>query len=165
MWETRVRSLGREDLLEKEMATHSSTLAWKIPWMEEPGRLQAMGSQRVRHDWATSMSCHSWSARNCHLSSNGLQVVTFWNFCLHVNLPILPPPHSPQSESYTCPEVPKDVAGSSQWLVSLPWATTDYHYHQEAETLVAACQSSSFATRKENTPNIFQVNHCGSLQW
>ena len=50
MWETWVRSLGREDPLEKEMATHSSILAWKIPWMEEPGRLQSMGSQRVRHD-------------------------------------------------------------------------------------------------------------------
>ena len=44
------RSLGREDLLEKEMATYSSTLAWEIPWMEEPGRLQSMGSQRVGHD-------------------------------------------------------------------------------------------------------------------
>ena len=43
-------TLGREDLLEKEMATHSSILAWKIPWMEEPGRLQSMGSQRVGHD-------------------------------------------------------------------------------------------------------------------
>ena len=50
MRETQVRSLGWEDTLEKEMATHSSTLAWKIPWMEEPGRLQSMGSQRVRHD-------------------------------------------------------------------------------------------------------------------
>ena len=50
MWETRVRSLGQEDLLEKEMATHSSTLAWKIPWTEEPGELQAMGLQRVGHD-------------------------------------------------------------------------------------------------------------------
>ena len=49
MWETWVQSLGREDLLEKEMATHSSILAWKIPWMEEPGRLQSMGSQRVGH--------------------------------------------------------------------------------------------------------------------
>ena len=47
MWETWVRSLGQEDLLEKEMATHSSILAWKIPWMEEPGRLQSMGWQRV----------------------------------------------------------------------------------------------------------------------
>ena len=50
MWETGVRSLGWEDLLGKEMATHSSTLAWKIPWMEEHGRLQSMGSQRVGHD-------------------------------------------------------------------------------------------------------------------
>ena len=50
MWETRVRSLGREDPLEKEMAIHSSTIAWKIPWTEEPGRLQLMGLQRVRHD-------------------------------------------------------------------------------------------------------------------
>ena len=50
MWETWVRSLGREDPLEKEMATHSSILAWKIPWMEESGRLQSMGLQRVRHD-------------------------------------------------------------------------------------------------------------------
>ena len=48
--ETWVQSLGWEDSLEKEMATHSSTLAWKIPWTEEPGRLQSMGSQRVRHD-------------------------------------------------------------------------------------------------------------------
>ena len=55
MWETLVRSLGREDPLEKEMATHSSTLAWRIPWREEPGRLQSMGSQRVRHDWVTSL--------------------------------------------------------------------------------------------------------------
>ena len=53
MWETRVRSLGWEDPLEKEMAAHSSTPAWKIPWIEEPGGLQAMGSQRVRHDWVT----------------------------------------------------------------------------------------------------------------
>ena len=50
MQETWVQSLGQEDALEKEMTTHSSTLAWKIPWMEEPGRLQTMGSQRVRHD-------------------------------------------------------------------------------------------------------------------
>ena len=50
VWETRVQSLGQEDLLEKEMATHSSILAWKIPWMEEPGRLQSMESQRVGHD-------------------------------------------------------------------------------------------------------------------
>ena len=50
MWETWVQCLGREDLLEKEMATHSSILAWKIPWMEEPVGLQFMGSRRVGHD-------------------------------------------------------------------------------------------------------------------
>ena len=50
MWETWVRSLVREDPLEKAMATHSSTLAWKIPWAEEPGGLQPMGSQRAGHD-------------------------------------------------------------------------------------------------------------------
>ena len=49
-WETRVQSLGREDPLEKEMANHSSTLAWKIPWTEEPDRLQSMGWQRVGHN-------------------------------------------------------------------------------------------------------------------
>ena len=54
MRETWVRFLGQEDPLEKGMAIHSSTLAWKIAWMEEPDRLQSMGSQRVRHDWATS---------------------------------------------------------------------------------------------------------------
>ena len=55
MQETWVWSLGQEDCLEKEMATHSSTLAWKIPWTKEPGRLQSMGSQRIRHDWVTSL--------------------------------------------------------------------------------------------------------------
>ena len=56
MQETQVLSLGQEDPLEKEMATHSSILAWRIPWTEEPGGLQSTGSQRVRHDWATSLS-------------------------------------------------------------------------------------------------------------
>ena len=50
MWKTQVRSLGQEDPLEKEMAIHSSTIAWKIPWTEEAGRVQSMGSQRVGHD-------------------------------------------------------------------------------------------------------------------
>ena len=50
MGKTQVRSLGQEDSLEKKMATHSSTLAWRIPWREEPGRLQSMGSQKARHN-------------------------------------------------------------------------------------------------------------------
>ena len=56
VWETQVRFLGQEGPLEKEMAAHSSTLAWKIPWTEEPGGLQPMGSQRVRHDLATELA-------------------------------------------------------------------------------------------------------------
>ena len=67
VWETRVRSLGWEDPLENEMATHSSTLAWKIPWTEEPGRLQSMGSQRVGHDSASSRS-RSSPFRPCFFS-------------------------------------------------------------------------------------------------
>ena len=56
MQETWVWSLGREDPLEKEMATHSSIRAWRIPWTEEPGGLQSTGSQRVGYDWVTSLS-------------------------------------------------------------------------------------------------------------
>ena len=57
MQERWVWSLGQEDLLEKEMATHSSILVWRTPWTEEPGGLQSRGSQRVRHDWARSHTC------------------------------------------------------------------------------------------------------------
>ena len=56
MQETCIQSLGQEDPLEKEMATNSNTIAWKIPWMEEPDRLESMGSQRVEQDQATSLS-------------------------------------------------------------------------------------------------------------
>ena len=59
MRETWVQSLGQEDPLEKEMATHSSIFAWRIPWTEEPGVLQSTGSQRVGRDWATSLSLQS----------------------------------------------------------------------------------------------------------
>ena len=58
--ETWVLALGWDDPLEKEMSTHSSILAWKIPWTEEPGRLQSMRLQRVGHDWVTSISFLSW---------------------------------------------------------------------------------------------------------
>ena len=68
MQETQVQSLGWEDLLEKEMVSHSSILAWKIPWMEEPGKLKSMGSQRVRHDWATSLSLYVIFTTNNPLS-------------------------------------------------------------------------------------------------
>ena len=67
MWETWVQSLGQEDPLEKGIATHSSILAWRIPWSEEPGRLQSMGSQRVGHDWLTH------THQSALLSSNALK--------------------------------------------------------------------------------------------
>ena len=75
MRETRVQSLSREDPLEKEVATHSSSLAWRIPWREEPGRLQSMGSQRVGHDWATSLS----------LSHTGELINRLGTITLHLN--------------------------------------------------------------------------------
>ena len=56
VWDTRAQSLGLEDSQEKVMATHSSVLAWEIPWTEEPGGLQSMGSQRIRHDLETNTS-------------------------------------------------------------------------------------------------------------
>ena len=59
--ETKVRSLGREDPLEKEMDTHSSILAWRIPWTEDPARLQSLGSQRVEHDWVTKFLCFTFA--------------------------------------------------------------------------------------------------------
>ena len=55
LWDTQVRSWGREDPLENEMATHSSILAWRIPWTEEPDGPQSMGSQEVRHNWAANI--------------------------------------------------------------------------------------------------------------
>ena len=76
MQKTQVWSLGQEDPLEKEMATHSSILAWRIQWMEEPGRLQSTGSQRVRHNWATS---HALLA--CEMSK------TVWQFEQFLALP------------------------------------------------------------------------------
>ena len=92
MRETRVRSLGREDPLEKEMVTHSSILAWRIPWTEEPGRLQSTGSQRVGHDWATSLHftsfiylwisrlfpCPSYCKKCCHEHCGYLCLFQLW---------------------------------------------------------------------------------------
>ena len=63
MQETQVQFLGQEDPLEKEMATHSNILAWRIPWTEEPGGLQPMGSQRVRHNGVTNTHIHAYSIK------------------------------------------------------------------------------------------------------
>ena len=76
MQETWAQSLGQEDPLEKEMATYSSILAWRILWTEEPGSLQSMGSQRVRHDWATNAHPQNknplhWWPHSCPHSEDG----------------------------------------------------------------------------------------------
>ena len=76
MRETQVRSLSREDPLEKEMATDSSILAWRIPWTEELGRLQSTGSQKVRHDWVTSLF-----TAHFHWCCNPHVLVFFVFFC------------------------------------------------------------------------------------
>ena len=72
MWEIWVRSLGGEDPLEKEMATHSSTLAWRIPWTQEPDGLQFMGLQRVRHNRATNT--HITTGKSSNLTNQDQQV-------------------------------------------------------------------------------------------
>ena len=88
MRETWDQSLGREDPQEKEMPTHSSILAWRIPWMEEPGGLQSMGLQRVGYDWGgwtlTGYSQHlTWCGccvnNCCHMENSSLVSGAFWN--------------------------------------------------------------------------------------
>ena len=76
-WEIWVCFLGWEDPLEEEMTTHSSILAWRIPWIEEPGGLQSMGLQRVGHDWAHSTSLPSWK-----LQSNGEELLIVTKFII-----------------------------------------------------------------------------------
>ena len=78
MQETWVRSLGWEDPLEKEMATHSSILTWKIPWMEKPGRLQSMELQRVGHDWVASLSFF-YGLHRIKLTDIQLRDYIMWN--------------------------------------------------------------------------------------
>ena len=80
MQEMRVLYLGQEDPLEEGMATHSSILAWRIPWTEEPGRLQSMGSQRVRHDWSDSAHTHTiWKEHIKSCSSDSVSRTLRWH--------------------------------------------------------------------------------------
>ena len=93
MQETQILSLAEEDTLEKEMAAHSSVLAWKIPWTQEPGGPQSMGSQRLGHDWVTNPSpclkkCTSLMKDtlllknvNHHLTSKGCHKPSIWKQC------------------------------------------------------------------------------------
>ena len=95
MRETWVLTLGREDLLEKKMATYSSTLAWKIPWMEEPDRLQSMGLQRVGHNWAISLA----------LEERGF-------------------PGDTSGKEYACQCRRHKRCGFSPWVRKIPWRRT-----------------------------------------
>ena len=79
MHETQVRSLGQEDPLDKEIATHSTSLAWKIPWMEEPGRLQSMGSQRVRYNLVTEHAMPLFKNLFIYLSIHTINLVSLQN--------------------------------------------------------------------------------------
>ena len=88
MRETWVRSLGREDPLEKEMATHSSISAWRIPWTQEPGGLQSTGLQRVGHDWATSLTHSLTLYKQENLQVWVLKSVTFADLPLYQLLTI-----------------------------------------------------------------------------
>ena len=84
MQETQVWTLGQEDLLEKEMTTHSSILAWRIPWTEKPGRLQSLGSQRARHCWTanthTHTHTHTHKLKGILLQSTILRFIYFSNY-------------------------------------------------------------------------------------
>ena len=86
MQEMHFQSLGQKDPLEKEIATHSSILAWRIPWTEEPGGLQSMGLQRVRQDWVTNTFVSTVDAFknvhdfNCIKSTYQLEKIMFFNF-------------------------------------------------------------------------------------
>ena len=123
MQETPVQSLGWEDPLEKEMAAHSSTFAWKIPWMEEPGGLQSMGWQRVGHNWATSLLGGSMGKESTYNAGDtgNINLICRWGRA--------PGGGHGNSFQYSCLENPKDrgawwatvhkVSKSSTWLKHL----------------------------------------------
>ena len=127
MRETQVQSLGRKDPLEKEMVTHSSILAWRIPWTEKPGRLQSMGSQRVGNDWAISLHYNISSISvlsvqfSCSVVSNSLQL----HGLQHARLPCPSPTSGACSNScplsWWChPTISSSVVPFSSCLQSFP---------------------------------------------
>ena len=114
MQETWVQSLGQEDPLEKEMATHSNTLAWKIPWVEEPGRLQSAWSQRVGHDWATELNWTDLKVFLCiEFLSFSQSVSSVAQSCLTLR------PHESQHTRPPCPSPTPGVHSDSRPLS--PW--------------------------------------------
>ena len=114
MRETSVQSLGREDPLEKETATHSSILAWRIPWMEKPGGPESTGSQRVGHDWATWLSLSlNFHKQGFNAVSSSTQTTTLKSDNYH-------------SPGYTCPH---HGQCSSKCLSFLKNNTLDHYTH------------------------------------
>ena len=101
MQEAQVGSLSWEDLLEKEMATHSSVLAWEIPLTEEPDGLQSVGSQRVRHDWATELNYLYQTVRMQAPRSLGICLTNIFSF-----LSAMATPHSPRFPHPSAPFPP-----------------------------------------------------------
>ena len=97
MWETWVQPLGWENLLEKKMTTHSNILAWKIPWTEEPGRLQSMGSKRVGHKWVTSLSLCFYSLAFVYSAAINIGV----NVSLSILVSLVCMPSSGTAEYYS----------------------------------------------------------------
>ena len=114
MQETWVWSLGWEDPLEKEMATHSSILAWRIPWMEEPGRLQSTGLQRVGHNWATSLSLFTWKSSDVNTSAEDICVGAHCYPCWR-------PPWAQQEGEVMgqCSQTPSPHRWPHCWLVNI----------------------------------------------
>ena len=125
MLETLVQSLGWKDPLEKEMATHSSILAWRIPWTEDPSGLQSIGSQRVRHDWSDlahrDLVTHSWfldivvpwyhwriGSRSCHGYQN-LRMLKWHSWSLLSTFPHAWTQPTMDSGSLTCRFIEKEI--------------------------------------------------------
>ena len=141
MQETWVWSLGWEDPLEKEMATHSSILAWRIPWMEEPGRLQSTGLQRVGHNWATSLSLFTWKSSDVNTSAEDIRV----------GAPCYPwwwPPWAQQEGAVMgqCSQTPSPHRWPHCWLVNIQgdscpalWSAFSNSSHSVFENASASC--------------------------
>ena len=131
MQETWVRSLGWEDPLKKEMATHSSILAWKIPWMEERGRLQSMGSQIVGHDWATSLT----HKRLYTIWLISLSVIPSIQFSCSVVFDSLRP-HGLQHARPSCPSRSIHIIANDRMFSFFKWLTNNpLHIYNEQRSL------------------------------
>ena len=125
MWETRMQFLGQEDPLERSMATHSSIFAWRIPWTEEPGRLQSRGSQRITHDWATDTFTYKdsieWLRVVCGNQSSDQHISAFAiNLASFLSSPHRPPfcPHPEPSQRWDQSVSPKPLQTQQQVPVS-----------------------------------------------